>query len=313
MVARLSQLITVVAGLALSTGCVTTYEAPYVTTCPAEPVPDEASTEPVLPLVEYTEVEFDTLEVLTSIPDDPVGLVFVFHGSGGSTDFVTKVEQTEVLNHLAAAGFGIVATESIGGSDKWDNTNTDIDSNADLSRLQALREHLVDTTPCRSTTPLYGLGMSNGGSFAAVWAIAMQSAGLDVRAIAIHNSAVFGYIGDAGIDVPTIWLASQNDETIGNGNLFARADEQTAAGVDNEVYESCERILRPERFLRIDGVDETEAQAIFDDMVAVGLVDASGQRAVAIEDVDAGVVFATHRFDALWADDEVDFFLEQLP
>ena len=53
--------------------------------------------------------------------DHPRGIVYVFHGTGGSANFAEKIETTDVLNRLIARGYGFVSTSSTErtGNKRW--------------------------------------------------------------------------------------------------------------------------------------------------------------------------------------------------
>src|SRR5882724_9034998 len=75
----------------------------------------------VVPSYKSTTATFEGFPVISSVPANPAGIVFMFHGTGGSADFATKLESVDMLNHLTAAGYGFVATDSTDRTSKqWD-------------------------------------------------------------------------------------------------------------------------------------------------------------------------------------------------
>jgi poly(3-hydroxybutyrate) depolymerase len=128
---------------------------------------------------------FEGFPVVSYVPTHPVGLVYVFHGTGGSADFATKLETVDMLNHLVAAGYGFVSTDSTNRTSKqWDTGSLSLTANPDLARLSRLHAHLVSTGAITTTTPIYAIGMSRGAGFASVFAQAFRDAGYPVAAIA---------------------------------------------------------------------------------------------------------------------------------
>ena len=59
---------------------------------------------PVTPSVTFTHSTFEGFPVISYVPDHPVAMIYLFHGSNGSADFAEKVETTAVLNAFIARG-----------------------------------------------------------------------------------------------------------------------------------------------------------------------------------------------------------------
>jgi len=89
--------------------------------------------DPILPVEEFTETTFEGFDVIQYIPGEPVGLVFLFHGSNGSARFARKLEVINVLNPLIELDYGFVATESTQRvkPKRWDPHDLDPTSNPD--------------------------------------------------------------------------------------------------------------------------------------------------------------------------------------
>src|SRR6476660_9810072 len=140
--------------------------AVIATACAIDPAIG-VTTSPVVSQVAVTRGTFEGHTTYSSIPAHPVGLVWLFHGSGGSADFATKVETVDVLNTLTSRGYGFISTDSTErtGAKQWDVGHATTALNADLPRLERLQDHVVATTSVTPTTPLFGIGMSNGSSF----------------------------------------------------------------------------------------------------------------------------------------------------
>jgi len=134
---------------------------------------------PVTPSVVYQQSTFEGFPVISYIPENPRAMIYLFHGSGGSANFATKVDPVEVLNGFVAEGYGFVSTSSTErtGDKRWDQGNPSLTTNPDLARLVRLQAHLVATTPLEATTPLAGIGMSNGSRFVTLWGERWRDAG----------------------------------------------------------------------------------------------------------------------------------------
>ena len=238
---------------------------------------------PVTPSVTFTHSTFEGFPVISYVPDHPVAMIYLFHGSNGSADFAEKVETTAVLNTFIARGYGFVSTSSTErtGDRRWEQGNPSLTTNPDLARLIRLQTHLVATTPLESSTPLFGIGMSNGSRFVTLWGQTWKDAGYPIAAI----WASMGRIADpvtaaGGLTVPTVFTTAVNDFTSPPGPILANYAATVAKGTPTAFYASAERNLSALPYLRIPGVDSSEAAAIVQAFIATGVWNASGQRIV---------------------------------
>ncbi len=249
-----------------------------------------ASCHAVTPRVTYSTWEFEGFDVVSYIPDDPTGVVYVFHGSRGNATFATKVETTDTLNEMIDRGYGFVSTESTErtGNRRWNVFDPSPATNPDLGRLERLQQQIVDTTPVTTTTPLAGIGMSNGARFVSLWGQTWADAGYPVEAIAMVMGTIAPPVTTGGgLTVPTFFVTAENDFTSPPGPIIANHDTTAAQGTPTDLVVADEQPLGRDRFLRIPGIDEAGADATFQALVAAGSWDASGQRLLPIEDVVA--------------------------
>ena len=172
------------------------------------------------------------------VPDNPRGLVYVFHPGGGSAQrYTNNIEVIDILNHLTHAGFAFIATDSALRNDnhdtlapdlpgkktaKWDKfPTTDDHTNRDFARLLNMRRRLIDNyhdQGLTTQTPLFAFGMSSGANFAYTFAhMAEQRTHVpDLAAIAAYNGnldpVTHPVIGDGFlIDTPTFIITGEND------------------------------------------------------------------------------------------------------
>ncbi len=267
------------------------------TTTTHNPSPDTAidpavgvATGPVRPVVAFTPSTFEGYHVYSSIPDHPVGVVYLFHGSGGGADFATKLETVDVLNTLISRGYGFVATESTNRTAKqWNVSDPSMTANADLARMARLRQHIVDTTAVNAGTPTFGIGMSNGSAFAALWAAASTKAGMPVRAVALYMAGPTRAVDEiGGLRVPTFMVVGQNDTRTSPPKERDDLAAIAAAGVPTELHEVKERAVTAVRYLRIPGIDQATADAIVAAYRQAGFIDANGELTVALPKILAG-------------------------
>jgi predicted esterase len=235
----------------------------------------------VTPAAEWQRTTFEGFPVISYVPENPRGLVFLFHGTGGSASFADRVETTDVLNRLVAQGYGFVSTSSTErtGNRRWLVTDPSLTTNPDLARLLRLRAHLVSTTPVEPGTPLVGIGMSNGARFVTLWGQAWRNAGHPVRAIwASHGRIAPPFDGPGQLTVPTFFSTSENDFTVPPGGVILDLAQTMDAGTPAEFAISRERRLTAPPYERIPGIDASEAQQIVQALIATGVWDAQGNR-----------------------------------
>jgi hypothetical protein len=235
---------------------------------------------PITPKPPPTPSTFEGFDVVSYIPAHPKGLVYLFHGTGGSADFATKVDTVDVLNRFVAEGYGYVSTSSTErtGNKRWLQSDPSLTTNPDLARLVRLQQHLVDTTGVTSTTPLVGIGMSNGARFVTLWGQTWKDANYPVRAIWASHGRIASPV--ATLTVPTIFSTSANDFTSPTAQIVADYLRTTNAGTPTRFFDSLERPLTAPRFMRIPGIDANEANQIVAALKATGVWDDAGQRVV---------------------------------
>lgn len=290
----------------------------------------------VLPLVAAQRTTFEGFPVTSYVPTDPVGMIFVFHGSGGSAEFADKLETVDALNRFVAAGYGFVATSSTERTvpRRWNITDPSLTSNPDLSRLLRLRSSLIASTPLEASTPLFAIGMSNGARFATLWGQSWRNAGLPVRAVWASAGRIAAPVTQSGgLTVPTFFTTTENDTTIAPQGIVDDHSATTSLGTPTELRIGTERPLDDQRYRRILGIDAARAAQIRTAYIETGVWDLDGLRTVTpieaavsqaesvllptsviaaglADEVDdqTSVLLALHQFSAEFADDAVVFF-----
>ncbi|MDX1736369.1 MAG: hypothetical protein R3228_18470 [Halioglobus sp.] len=241
--------------------------------------------EPVVPVAPVDTRSFEGFTVHSSIPEDPVGIVYLFHGTHGSADFALKIETLDQTNELVERGYGWVATESTErtGNRRWQVFDPSIATNPDLARLSRLHADLIDTTGVDSATPIFGIGMSNGARMVTLFGQAFTLAGYPVAAVAPFNGRAAPSVRAAGgLSVPGFWVTSIND----SGSLAqVIADQQDSAtlGVPTRLMIRAEEPLLPIRFTRVPAVDASEAAAVYAALLGTGAWGSDGTRVLDLE------------------------------
>jgi hypothetical protein len=251
------------------------------------------TTAPISSAVSIESGTFEGHPTYSSMPAHPVGVVYLFHGSGGSASFALKVETTDVLNTLTARGYGFVATDSTErtGDKQWDVDHATTATNLDVQRLERLHDHIVATTCAQATTPLFGIGMSNGSSFVTIWSEALKRDGYPVRAQAKYMAGVPIVVkANGGVTVPTQMVVAVNDTTTNPGKERRDLADIQAAGVPGRLDEVQERAVVAARYLRIPGIDQATADAVVEAIRTAGVIDSTGHRIIAVADLQARLI-----------------------
>jgi hypothetical protein len=235
----------------------------------------------VTPAVQWQRSSFEGFEVISYVPEHPRGMVYLFHGTNGSARFADRVETTDVLNRLIAKGYGFVSTSSTErtGDQRWNAADPSLTTNPDLARLTRLQSHLVATTPIDATTPLVGVGMSNGARFVTLWGQAWKNAGYPVRAIwASHGRTADPFAPRGKLTVPTVFSTSENDFTVPPGPVILNFSTARDAGTPTELFITRETKLRAAPYQRIPGIDAGESMQIVAALIATGVWSSQGTR-----------------------------------
>jgi predicted dienelactone hydrolase len=208
--------------------------------------------------------------LLYHAPPAPKGLVFRFHGSGGSArSNFQGAENLRFSEYLVAHGYAVAALDSVDRvSRQWSAQFSR--ASPDVVNVEAAIAFLTASGAVAPNTPVFAQGTSNGGGFAS-----RVSALLAMRAQAL-------VIAD-GIDavmrettVPTIWNLARRDSTLGPEAVTSATryrDGLLARGIAAEL-----NVLEPspvyaQRFARIRGVSEADSLAIHAALKSAGVVD----------------------------------------
>jgi hypothetical protein len=235
----------------------------------------------ITPIPERQHSTFEGFPVISYMPEHPRGMVYLFHGTGGSANFAERVETTDVLNRLIARGYGFVSTSSTErtGDQRWNAADASLTTNPDLARLARLQANLVATTPLAANTPLVGIGMSNGARFVTLWGQSWKNAGYPVKAIwASHGTTANPYNGPGQLTVPTLFTTAENDFTSPPGGVVQSFATANNSGTPSELYISRERRLNSVQYERIPGIDAEEGRQIVFSLIGTGVWNTQGER-----------------------------------
>ena len=231
------------------------------------------------------------------------GVVLFNHGTGGSSRFIEATESLPIAVALVADGYGVVSTEAeesaagdLNGDGKlrWNTRATA--NNADLGNLQAMFQNFETRGLIPAGTPRFALGMSAGGSFSHFLGTVGATA-VAPNFPQLRFAAVVAYCADATAarsgrlsTTPSAWYICGAEDNPEVSNTQARANEAAmrARGVPTDFVEHRPSPLYPDRFARIDGIDQPTSRAMAAELQAAGFVDSAG-----FITVDGDVIAAT--------------------
>jgi poly(3-hydroxybutyrate) depolymerase len=236
-----------------------------------------------------------TVHYYFPLPNELKAVVWLFHGTNGTgAGWVNNVEQRQFANRLMAEGYAVVAMDCEEQTLKTD-LNGDgvyrwtygIDTNnlPDFLNIKALRDTLLTRGVITTETPMIAAGFSAGGAFTENILIALQwKAGINHNAAGSLNWASYN-------NRPYFNCMSVNDDhpdvgPTGNDTARMKAEIYKTRGICMEYYEFQPQPVYPERFAKIEGIDENESKAIFQELKSKNAFDNNNVMIVSANDVE---------------------------
>ena len=204
-------------------------------------------------------------------PAAPVGVIFHFHGTGGSaTGLFSDSEQRVFANEAVAENYAVVSLSSVDRVNRQWNPSPQLENNPDMQNVQAALNLFISRGWITSSTRIFANGISNGGAFAPRVS----------RALNFRGTSIFIAAGPSNVmlqtTVPTIWNVMQNDTTIGaDGIAQATANYQNllGRGVVAQYNLLSPSPVYPERFRRIGNLTAQDSQTIYSSLKQNGFLD----------------------------------------
>lgn len=245
-----------------------------------------ASFTPVqLPLVSFEKIQGVELlkNVYSAFPAPLKGVVFCFHGTGGSaTNWTQAIEYRQFVNDLLAAGYGVIITEADevtlqqdlnnDGGLRWSPYPVEADQNNDIGNISALLDTFRIRGELLPSTPVFATGMSNGGAFAP-----SVSFSLGFTATAIYCASGAQLLFKL-TEVPTAWFMQKYDqhEQVGDeGNKQALELSTILADreICSEYHLNDHSPVHAQRFMRGGYIPENTAINIFNELKNNSILD----------------------------------------
>jgi len=219
-----------------------------------------------------TEETINGVDVLYYIPQNPAGIIFRFHGSGGSAQStLSSIESRLFSNDAVAAGYGIIALDS---TDRvtGDWSFLPPPNNPDINNVQAIITNFTQRGLISPSDALLAQGTSRGGVFSS-----MVVYFLNFRADAIY----IAYGVDAVMPlttVPTIFCVAANDDQDlvgpeGNQRAYTQAMSLQKRGIMASFNMHAASPVYPERFWRLANLTEADSHNIYNALKAGGFLD----------------------------------------
>lgn len=203
-------------------------------------------------------------------PRQPIGVVYFFHGRGGSAaGWVARraIENRLLLNDAVARGYAIVVPESLDRAARQWSPVANPANNPDVQHVAQVQEALIARGLLPAGLPAFGVGMSNGGAFVSRVAAALGFGGAAVYCAGAPPAVI------ETTTVPTIWLLAENDRRISNNDAVAMFVRLRGRGVPAELHVNPPSPVYPERFWRIPGVTREVSQEVYDVLRSGGYLD----------------------------------------
>lgn len=223
----------------------------------------------------------------TYAPPAPVGVIVALHGTNGSSLAVAekKVEWRAFFRDAALRKYALVVPESEQRTKprQWDSDLSA--ANPDTSRITALLDELVVAGSISSTTPIYFVGISQGGGVAGIFGAVLATAGRRVGAVGVYCAGGSAAYSKPQYTIPTTFALMEKDSvTKDAAAVAANSSALNARGVDSILYTQREGRVCRARFARIAGVSVADSATIFDGLVAGGTLTAEGRVVTATTD-----------------------------
>jgi len=246
-------------------------------------------------------------------PNNPRGLVLMNHGTGGDSKYFDKLETHYLAMVAVQRGYAVLATEAEevvagdldgNGKIRWDG-NLTID-NTDFANLDQLVASLRADGTIDFDTPLFAVGMSNGGSFSiSLGAVASQPAGAaafpELRFAATVSFCASGNVGSSATETPTAWHLCEADdnENVSNDKAVANYESVGARGVPTSLAMNPPSPLYDARFTRIGGVAAAESASVAEELRAAGFVGDGGLITTSADEIGQAATADPGAFTAL--------------
>ena len=245
---------------------------------------------------EFNEIEYPgvqgAIRLFYAVPTNPVGVLFLFHGTGGSADVAFSTPFKNIAATAYEQGLAVVSTEAHerttndGGDDgaiRW-NVAPNINNNIDLQNIQSISQNISTITSVPADGLRLAVGVSNGGAFAITVGAALSFDAV-TSLCGVGRETVF-----IQTQTPTQWFMCGNDT---NATVSGQRDEwengtnslqERGVRTDYGVFPPSP--MYSERFMRI-GATQEESQSAVDEMRTNEILDENNFLQLSPKDIEA--------------------------
>ncbi len=232
--------------------------------------------------------------VYAIFPENPKGIIFMSHGTGGSAEIILKAEGLIWASRAVHRGFAVVSTDAeeraagdLNGDQKirW-NAELRLD-NIDFANINYLIESYINSGRIAPDLPRFAIGMSNGGSYSISMGTVAAIPQLEAAFPYLRFNAIASYCAsgrqDANLvtETPTAWYMCGYDsnESVGEqGNIKALHYSQNIAarGIPTQYFIHPPAPLFDQRLSRSSYVNTTESTTIINNIRNAGYLSDCG-------------------------------------
>lgn len=217
-------------------------------------------------------------DVYYVFPANHKGIVYLFHGSNGSTSsWTSNQENKNLIKDLIANGFAVIITESEeetlntdingDGSLRWDASTLDSNLNVDFANLKSITDTFYNRGYSNRSINRYCLGQSNGGSFSISFGYFFN-----LKAAVAYCSSGGATGGAVNITTTPIMFClagADNNTTMGltgNANAISNSQSISSRGVCSKYHTNNPSPLYDQRFARNSIISSTLSTQIFNEI-----------------------------------------------
>jgi len=212
-------------------------------------------------------------EYLYQIPKNADGVVFFFHGLGGSAmDWVGRVEPRILLEEALDSGFGVVAMDSTNRRRRMWTRPSSLVGNPDLDLFRAVSAELEGKGLLKEKTPTFAVGISNGGAWVSVLASFETFDGVAILSARGQRD----YLDDISPDTAVLFAYGLNDHLIPAREITPNIDLVRGRQCPTKAIEIKKSPLNRQQFARIPGIGTVGSRDIYAALEGVGMINDKG-------------------------------------
>jgi hypothetical protein len=225
-----------------------------------------------------------TTTLVYSIPANAPGLVFLLHDTGGTAGaWFTTPERALLVRDLVAAGYGVVALNSVNRAVGTWAVQTTLANNLDALNIAAALDKFARDGVTAASQSVFLLGEAAGADAASDYGdlLATAKPARPIKGLVLYLAA--GTETQAVTSrIPRLYALAANDDNLGTaGNTTARTNSQLMAGrgLATATTTSAVSPVHPNRFRSLaitePSFSSNDASAVWSGLKNAGLLDAN--------------------------------------